>query len=264
MASTRATQCVVDSCDTAGRTVPWNPSATGRALLVLIVLAAAVTASAREPTEWPFCQPVPHAPPVVTASERVANPIDAFVLQKLEWAGLTLSPEASKRTLVRRLYFNLIGLPATPEQVEAFVNSSDPTAYELVDSLLADPRYDERWARVWLDLARYADTAGYEGDPDLPHAWRYRDYVIDSLNQDKPYHDFVKEQIAGDEFEAIRGAGELPAANPEREESVLRALALEFIPWSSEKQPVMLGALRTLACFVDNGQASRRERQAGG
>jgi hypothetical protein len=96
------------------------------------------------------------------------------------------------------------------------VNDPDPKAYEtLVDKLLADSRHGERWARLWLDLARYADTSGYEGDPDLPHAWRYRDYVIDAFNQDKPYDKFVIEQIAGDETEEIMGAGDLPDAKPE-------------------------------------------------
>ena len=129
------------------------------------------------------------------------------------------------------LLVDLIGLPPTPEQVEAFVNNNDPGAYgKLVDSLLADGA-GEAWAKFWLDLARYADTAGCEGDPDLPHAWRYRDYVIDSLNRDKPYDEFIREQIAGDEFEEIMGAGELPASKPEK------AVALTFLRLAPFTEP---------------------------
>lgn len=117
---------------------------------------------------WPFT-PLPDLnPPVVKNADRVANGIDNFILARLEEKGLTLAPPASARTLVRRVYFDLIGLPPTAAEVDAFVNDPDPKAYaKLVDKLLADPRYGERWARFWLDLARYADTAGYEGDPDL-------------------------------------------------------------------------------------------------
>ena len=171
---------------------------------------------AAEEQKWPFCQPVAAELPEVTAKGRLRNPIDAFILQKLEAQKLTLAPEASKRALVRRLYFDLIGVPPSPEEVETFLKNESLDAYEkLVDKLLADPRYGERWARFWLDLARYADTAGFEGDPDLPWAWRYRNYVIDSLNRDKRYDQFIKEQIAGDEFDEIMGAGELPLPKSE-------------------------------------------------
>jgi len=165
---------------------------------------------------WPFIPPADIPPPQVRHADQVLNGIDHFVLATLEEKGLTLAPAASARTLVRRLNFDLIGLPPSPAEVDAFVKDPDPKAYEkLVDKLLADSRYGERWARFWLDLARYADTAGYEGDPDLPHAWRYRDYVIDAFNQDKPYDNFVIEQIAGDETEEIMGAGDLPDLKPE-------------------------------------------------
>jgi len=147
---------------------------------------------AKPGAEWPLSAPVAHAPPAVRHTGQVRNPLDAFLLARLEPRGLTLAPEASRRVLVRRLYFDLIGLPPTPGETEAFVSDTDPGADErLVDRLLDDPRHGERWARFWLDLARYADTAGYEGDPDLPHAWRYRDYVIDSFNRDKPYDQFI-------------------------------------------------------------------------
>ncbi len=182
-----------------------------------IVAENSLRADADPTAEWPFYPPVPVDSPNVQRGEWPRNGIDHFVLAKLEEKGLRPAPDASRRTLVRRLYFDLIGLPPDPEDVDKFVRDSDPDAYErLVDRLLADARHGERWARFWLDLARYADTAGYEGDPDLPHAWRYRDYVIDAFNNDKPYDLFVKEQIAGDEFAKIMGAGDLPAVKPER------------------------------------------------
>ena len=111
---------------------------------------------------------------------------------KLRWnwqidKRLTLAPEALPETLVRRLYLDLIGLPPTPIDIDTFLQDEDPQAWEtLVDRLLSDTRYGERWGRFWLDLARYADTGGYEGDPDLPQAWRYRDDVVDAFNQDQP------------------------------------------------------------------------------
>lgn len=167
--------------------------------------------------EWPFYVPEPITPPEVHAKERVRNEVDQFLLAKLEKQSLTFANKASKTALIRRLSFDLIGLPPTPDQLDAFLADNDPKAYErLVESLLDDPRHGERWAKYWLDLSRYADTAGYEGDPDLPNAWRYRDYVIDSFNQDKPYDLFIKEQIAGDEFNEIMGAGELPLPEPEK------------------------------------------------
>src|SRR5678815_4790937 len=111
------------------------------------------------------------------------------------------STEAPRIALVRRLYFDLWGLPPTPEEVDAFVRDSSPDAWEkLIDKLLASPRYGERWARHWLDLARYAESDGYRQDAFRPTAWPYRDYVIKSFNDDKPYNQFVTEQLAGDEI----------------------------------------------------------------
>jgi mono/diheme cytochrome c family protein len=125
--------------------------------------------------------------------------IDAFIKASLSAKGLAMSPEADRRTLIRRLSFDLTGLPPTPERVEQFVRDMDPQAYEkLVDELLKSPHYGERWARHWLDIAHYADTHGFERDQLRPNAWRYRDYVIESLNADKPYDHFLREQIAGD------------------------------------------------------------------
>jgi hypothetical protein len=127
--------------------------------------------------------------------------IDAFVLRKLTENGLRPAPEADRDTLVRRLYFDLWGLPPTPADVADFVNDSSPDAYEkLVDRLLASPHYGERWAQHWLDVVRFGETEGFEYDRHMAGMWRYRDYVIDSLNADKPYDQFVREQIAGDEI----------------------------------------------------------------
>ena len=127
------------------------------------------------------------------------NPIDHFVRAKLREKGLTPSTEADRRTLIRRLYFDVIGLPPTPEEVNRFVNNKDVNSYEsLVDQLLASPHYGERWARHWLDVVHFGETHGYDKDQPRPNAWPYRDYVIRSLNADKPYNRFVQEQLAGD------------------------------------------------------------------
>jgi mono/diheme cytochrome c family protein len=151
---------------------------------------------------WAFQPPKPVAIPTVHHQDRVRNPIDAFVLQKLEQRGLSLSPEADRVTLIRRVSFDLTGLPPEPAQIQEFLNDRAPGAYErLVDRLLASPRYGERWGRFWLDLAGYADSEGKrEQDLPRPNAWRYRDYVIRSFNNDKPYDRFLLEQIAGDEL----------------------------------------------------------------
>ena len=151
-------------------------------------------------TWWSFQKPVR---PVVPANKDpwVKTPVDAFIAQRLTAQKLKPAREADRRTLIRRAYLDLHGLPPTAEQIELFAKDTSPDAYEkLLDSLLASPRYGEKWGRHWLDLARYGDTAGFEQDPYLLYAWRYRDYVIDSFNNDKPYDRFVKEQIGGDEL----------------------------------------------------------------
>jgi hypothetical protein len=128
------------------------------------------------------------------------NPIDAFVLARLQEAGLRPAPAADKRTLIRRVYFDLWGVPPAPDDVAAFLADERPDAFaRLVDRLLDHPNYGRRWARHWLDLVRYAESDGYKQDGYRPHAWRYRDYVIDAFNSDKPYDRFVTEQLAGDE-----------------------------------------------------------------
>lgn len=154
-------------------------------------------------THWSF-QPLkqPAVPrPSGPSAAWVRNPIDAFVLAKLEAKKLKPNPTASRRELIRRVTFDLTGLPPTPEDVSAFEKDTAPNAYEkLVDRLLASPHYGEKWGRQWLDLVRFAETNSYERDNPKPHPWRYRDYVIRSLNADKPYDRFIKEQLAGDEL----------------------------------------------------------------
>ena len=147
-------------------------------------------------------QPVRRPPvPAVKQSAWVRNPIDAFILQKLEEKAIQPAPQADKISLIRRVTFDLTGLPPAPEEVDAFVTDQSANAYEkVVDRLLASPRYGERWARHWLDAARYAESDGFRADEYRPNIWRYRDYVIESLNNDKPYNRFVQEQIAGDEM----------------------------------------------------------------
>ncbi|VTR95916.1 planctomycete cytochrome c domain protein : Uncharacterized protein OS=Singulisphaera acidiphila (strain ATCC BAA-1392 / DSM 18658 / VKM B-2454 / MOB10) GN=Sinac_1739 PE=4 SV=1: PSCyt1: PSCyt2: PSD1 [Gemmata massiliana] len=162
---------------------------------------------AKEPTadpkkHWAF-QPVkePAVPTIANPKSPIVNPIDAFVTAKLTEKGLALAPRADKRTLIRRAYFDLIGLPPTAEEVEAFVKDEAPNAWEkLIDKLLASPAYGERWGRYWLDIARYADSKGYvlTQERSFAFSYTYRDYVIRSFNEDKPYDRFVTEQIAAD------------------------------------------------------------------
>ena len=156
-----------------------------------------------ESKKWWSFQPVaPTTPPTVKDQAWVQNPIDNFVLSKLESANIGPAAKASKRTLIRRVYYDLIGLPPTPEHVEAFANDDDPEAYtELVNQLLESPQYGEKWARHWLDLVRYAESNSFERDGTKPFVWRYRDYVIRSFNDDLPYDQFLVEQLAGDEIE---------------------------------------------------------------
>ncbi|MBX6312891.1 MAG: DUF1553 domain-containing protein [Isosphaeraceae bacterium] len=157
--------------------------------------------SDQDRAHWAF-QPVRRPPvPAVKDQAWMSNPIDAFILAGLEAKGLRPNPPAARHELIRRAYYDLIGLPPTPEEVAAFVADKSPNAYEaLIDRLLASPRYGEKWGRHWLDLVRFAETNSYERDNPKPSAWRYRDYVIRSFNQDKPYDRFIREQLAGDEL----------------------------------------------------------------
>jgi mono/diheme cytochrome c family protein len=161
--------------------------------------AAATAAPDRD--AWLYRKPAAPAIPEVKNREWVRNPIDAFVLAALEAKKMRTAAPADRRALIRRVYFDLIGLPPPPGEVEEFVSSADPEAYEkLIDKLLADQRYGERWARHWLDLVRFAESDGFAIDGERPAAWRYRDYVIRAFNDDKPYDEFVKDQLAGDEI----------------------------------------------------------------
>ncbi|AXQ28474.1 DUF1549 domain-containing protein [Solimonas sp. K1W22B-7] len=156
---------------------------------------------ARLPGNWAYRPLAVPAVPAVKDKHWARTDIDRFVLARLEEAKLKPSPEADRSTLIRRVYLDVTGVIPKPEEVRAFVNDRSPDAYEkLVDRLLASPQYGERIGRRWLDLARYADTQGFQDDEQRPGMWRYRDYVIKSFNQDKPFNQFVREQIAGDEL----------------------------------------------------------------
>jgi len=157
--------------------------------------------TAEERNYWAFRPVVRATPPRVDLAAWNANPIDAFALAAMQRKGLKPSQPADRRALIRRAYLDLTGLLPSPEDVDAFVNDRSAGAWpKLIDKLLASPHYGERWARHWLDLARYADSEGFEFDRDRPDAWRYRDYVVKSFNRDKPYDQFIKEQLAGDEY----------------------------------------------------------------
>ena len=153
----------------------------------------------RDPNHWSFQSVVTPPLPEVLDTAWVSAPLDRFVLQKLEAAGLQPSPRADRRTLIRRVTFDLIGLPPTPEEIAEFVVDERPDAYErLVDRLLTSPAYGERWGRHWLDVARYADSNGLDENVAHGNAWRYRDYVITAFNADRPFDQFLTEQLAGD------------------------------------------------------------------
>ncbi len=155
--------------------------------------------TAEERAHWAF-QPVVR--PDVPEQVSDVAPIDAFLTAARRERAITGSDEADRRALIRRLKLDLLGLPPTPEEVESFAADSSDDAYErLVDRYLASPHYGERWGRYWLDLVRYADTAGYKSDEDRPLAYRYRDYVVRAFNENLPYDRFVAEQLAGDELE---------------------------------------------------------------
>ncbi|MGH7248629.1 MAG: DUF1549 domain-containing protein, partial [Pseudomonadota bacterium] len=190
---------------------------------------------------WEF-QPLRHdpVPTVGIDASEVQTPVDAFILEKLKGKGLRLAPPASRAELLRRATYDLTGLPPAPEEVEAFVKdrASDREAFrKVVDRLLASPRYGERWGRHWLDVVRYADSGGYSNDFERPHAWRYRDYVIRSFNQDKPYNEFVREQIAGDEID------------PNDPEKLVATGFLRMGPW---EQTGMSVAAETRQAWLDD------------
>ena len=194
-------------------------------LAVVLLLAVGVIAAERSYKEpdlpptakehWAFRSPQrPAVPTIANPQSQIKNPIDSFILARLEKEGLKPSPEADKLTLLRRVTFDLHGLPPTPDEIDAFLKDTAPDAYEkVVDRLLASPHFGERWAQHWLDVVRFAESNGYEMDGERPHAWRYRDYVVRSFNADKPYDVFLTEQIAGDL---------LAKGKPEKEAAELR------------------------------------------
>ncbi len=165
---------------------------------------------------WAF---QPRTKPAIPATG-ARHPVDAFITAKLTKTGLNAAPRAGRRTLIRRATIDLTGLPPAPEEVEAFVTDSSADAWEkLIDRLLASPRYGERWGRHWLDVVRYADSSGYSNDFERPNAWRYRDYVIRSFQSGKPYDQFIREQIAGDEL------------YPDKQEAIIATGFLRAGPW---------------------------------
>jgi hypothetical protein len=182
--------------------LPYPPSAGGTEIAKTPEEGGKVTPESKQ--YWAYKSVKRPKVPVVKNTVWVRNPLDAFVLHPVEEKGLSPAPPADRVALVRRVYYDLIGLPPTPEQVDEFVKDGSPKAYEnLLDRLLASPHYGEKWARHWLDLVRYAESHGYERDSYKPFAWRYRDYVIDSFNKDKPYDRFLLEQLAGDELDEV-------------------------------------------------------------
>ena len=153
----------------------------------------------RDPNHWAFQPPAERRVPVVTNSQWPQSALDHFILAKLEAAGLSPAMRADKRTLIRRVTFDLIGLPPAPDEIDAFLADKSPDAFaKVVDRLLASPRYGERWGRHWLDVARYADSNGFDENVAHGNAWRYRDYVVAAFNRDKPFDRFIIEQLAGD------------------------------------------------------------------
>lgn len=189
---------------------------------------------------WWSLQPLSMPEPPAVGDETTQHPIDKFIRAKLSEEGLAPSPAADRRTLLRRLYFDLVGSPPPPEEVAAFIADDDPGAYDkLLDRLLESPQFGERWARHWLDIAHYGDTHGFERDKLRDNAWRYRDYVIRSFNDDKPYDQFIREQIAGDviapdDADAVVATGFL-AAGP-----------WDFVGQAETKSPVLNRAARAL------------------
>src|SRR5262249_6594690 len=173
---------------------------TGLAVLWAATVPAQVGGQRRAGHDWWSLQPLrPVVVPSVDAGQRPINPIDHFILHRLNKEPLAPSLLADRRPLLRRLSFDLVGLPPPPHEVAAFVNDSAPGAYErLVDRLLDSPHYGERWARHWLDIVRYGESQGFERNKFRPNAWKYRDFVVEAFNADMPYDQFVRWQIAGD------------------------------------------------------------------
>ncbi len=193
-------EVLADLAEWVKRGAPWPAAAAGPAAVKVKEF------DLRERARHWSLRPLTHpAPPAVKNAAWPTSPIDYFILAKLEEKGLAPAAPADRRTLIRRVTFDLTGLPPTPAEIDAFLRDDSPGAFaKVVDRLLASPQYGERWARHWLDLVRFAETFGHEFDPEIPEAWRYRDYVIRALNADLPYDRFVTEHIAGDLLPAPR------------------------------------------------------------
>jgi len=186
---------------------------------------------------WSFQQPIRPPTPRVRHGHQVRTPIDAFILRRLEQNGLALNPDADRGTLIRRLYYDMLGLPPDPNEVAAFVADPDPQSYEkLVDRVLASPHYGERWGRYWLDVVGFAESSLFIGDKPRPDFWRYRDYVIGSLNADKPYDQFVREQLAGDEMFDWRA---VDLFSPDQIDKLVATGFLRCPPDATDNQPIM-------------------------
>ena len=194
------------------------------AALIGMTLALASRADDRDSKVrdfWAFQSPKKVTPPEVKNADWPRGAIDRFILARLEAAGLDTAKDAERETLIRRIYFDLIGLPPAIQQIDEFMNDKSPDAVaKVVDQLLDSPHFGERWGRHWLDVARYADSTGGGRSLLLPNAWRYRDYVIDSFNRDKPFDRFIREQVAGDH---------LPFDNDEQRAEQLVATAFLMI-----------------------------------
>ncbi len=187
------------SADSAALRMP--PADTGKKLTPqeIATLRRWIQQGAVYKPHWAFVAPHRPSLPHVQQTQWVRNAIDTFILARLEQEGLQPSPPVDRYTLLRRVSLDLIGLPPTPQEVDAFIQDTSPNAYEkVVDRLLASPRYGEKWARMWMDMARYADSAGYGSDPLRPNLWPFRDWVISAFNRNLPYDQFTIEQIAGD------------------------------------------------------------------
>ncbi len=205
---------------------------------------------------WSFRPVIDPPVPTVRNRDRARNPVDHFILARLEAKGLVPASPANKRTLIRRATFDLIGLPPTPAEVEAFLADDAPDAFaKVVDRLLASPHYGERWGRHWLDVARYADTAGDPADFPVPQAYRYRNYVIRSFNRDKPYDQFLREQIAGDLLrdDIVAANKPLPLPPQVRTKAPAEILAEAL---KDEKAAVRDEAVKALAAVHPKGTAA--------
>ena len=176
-----------------------------------LLFAMSIGAGAEPKDHWAF-HPLTRPTVPAISSSWVRNPIDRFILDRLRKEGLEPSPEADRATLIRRLKFDLLGLPPAPEEIDAFVNDPAADAYErLVERYLSSPHFGERWARHWLDAVHFAESNGFEMNQPRPNAWPYRDYVIRAFNEDRPYDRFVREQLAGDALGVDEATGFLVA-----------------------------------------------------